>query len=238
MNERTDLIIDKDKREIINNTLFVIAGLGGVGGTALEIVLRFGCVNFFLIDGDIFEESNLNRQILSSLKNIGELKTESAKNHILDIQKNAKIETFSKMIREDNIQSLCDMVMSFYSSNKLEHLVLLDCIDDVRAKVLLYKAFINTNAIIVSSMGAGRTLSSPLEVAPLLKTHSCPLARAVRIEAKKHLTPDEMMKITTVFSPLPPHHNETNGIIPSCVIQPFSVGVRIGALSIKKLLGL
>ena len=64
MNERTDLIINKHEREIINKTLFVITGLGGVGGTALEVILRFGALNYYLIDGDIFEESNLNRQIL------------------------------------------------------------------------------------------------------------------------------------------------------------------------------
>ena len=238
MNERTDLIIDKEKRTLINNTLFVIAGLGGVGGTALEIVLRFGALNFFLIDGDVFEESNLNRQILSNRNNIGKLKTEEAKKHIFEISETAKTETYSKMINEENIDCLYNNIIRFYKSLKLNKIVLFDCIDDVKAKVALYKIFMKNDVIIVSSMGAGRTFSSVIEATTLDKTHSCPLARAVRTEARKHLNENEIKRVKAVFSSAVPLLMEQNGIIPSSVVQTFNMGVRVAEEALRNLMNI
>ena len=236
MNERTDLIINKQEREIINKTLFVLAGLGGVGGTALEVILRFGALNYYLIDGDIFEESNLNRQILSKRDNIGSLKTEEGEKHIRDLSPNSKIKICSEMIKAENIEKIYKDIKEFYKDNVLEKIVLLDCIDDVRAKIILYKAFLDTDSIIVSSMGAGRNFSAPLVASSLDKTHSCPLAREVRYEARKNLDEQELKKIKAVFSPVPVTCKEKNGIIPSSVIQTFNTGVRVAEEALRALL--
>ena len=122
MNERTDLIINKQEREIINKTLFVITGLGGVGGTALEVILRFGALNYYLIDGDIVEESNLNRQMLWKRDNIGKLKTEEGEKHIRDLSPNSKIKICSEMIKAENIEKIYKDIKEFYKDNELEKL--------------------------------------------------------------------------------------------------------------------
>lgn len=242
MNERTDLLIGCENRQKISISLFVLSGLGGVGGTALEILSRFGAVHLFLIDGDAFEESNLNRQILSTKESIGAFKTETAKMRVLAINPNADVEIFSERVGKSNIESLISKVSAFKekceekTGEKLK-VFYIDAIDDVKAKCLLYKAFIDKfNAVIISSMGAGRNFYAPLQSAPLPLTHTCPLAKAVRNEAKKHLTKDEMNSITAIFAGENTTAKPQDGILPSSITQTFNMGLMLGKCTIEKAL--
>lgn len=242
MNERTDLLIGEANRQKISISLFVLSGLGGVGGTALEVLARFGAEHLFLIDGDTFEESNLNRQILSTKDSIGSLKTETAKKRILSINQNADVGIFSKRVNENNISELIENVSAFKKTteSKCNHnlkVFYIDAIDDVRGKCLLYKAFLdNFDATIISSMGAGRNFYSPLEITTLPLTHTCPLAKAVRIEAKKHLTVDKMNKITAIFGTEKTVAKPQDGILPSSITQTFNMGLMLARTTIEKAL--
>lgn len=238
MNERTDLLIGDENREKIDTSLFVVLGLGGVGGTALEVLSRFGAVHFILLDGDIFESSNLNRQILSNLSNIGRLKTECAKERILSINKSADVVIFSERIDSSNIENFVNIVKNNAMSTSIKKTFVVDAIDDVRAKCMIYASMLKNidDVKIVAAMGAGRAFYSPLEITSLSKTHTCPLAKAVRSEAKKWMSKEDMDKITAIFSPNNTIAKPQDGILPSSITQTFNMGLTLARETIKKAL--
>lgn len=229
MNERTDIIITKEEREEINSTLFILAGLGGVGGGILEMLVRFGANKFVIADKDIFEDSNLNRQILSLKENLNRKKTEVGKERILSINPEATVFTFDKNINEESIESLDNLIRSAFEQTGAKKLSLCDAIDDARAKVLLYKTVlrINKDSKIVASMGAGRALLAPLEKKELMKTHTCPLARCVRENAKKLLTEEEAKKVIAIFSPIPPTVKDDGTSLGSAITQTMNMAIHV-----------
>lgn len=238
MNERTDLIIGEKNREQINNSLIVLAGLGGVGGTSLEIFIRFGFKNFILIDCDTFEESNLNRQLLSSLQDIGKYKTEVAEKRIKQINTDTKVKLLNNKIEfnDDYISFLCTVITEFKNSSCLKNIIVADAIDDVLGKCALYRASHLLNAPVYSSMGAGRTLFSNITTKPLLESYSCPLARATREACRKNLKEDEYKSVKALFCPIPTDIKQISNIIPSSVTQTFNMGLYLATTVIKELL--
>jgi len=83
--------ISEQEQLILKNACVFIPGVGGMGGTALEVLVRSGVENFIISDPDVFEISNLNRQVFSTFSSIGQSKAEAAKKRILDINPNIKV---------------------------------------------------------------------------------------------------------------------------------------------------
>ena len=98
LNDRTIKVLGNDKVESFKNKVILVFGLGGVGGTALEALARSGFMNFIIVDFDKVDESNLNRQILYTKNDVGLDKTIAAKNKLLSINPDIKIETISTKI--------------------------------------------------------------------------------------------------------------------------------------------
>ena len=151
-------------------TIF-LAGLGGVGGTAFEALVRTGFKKFVIVDRDVVDISNLNRQLLYLDKDVGALKVEVAKKRAEDINPEVEIVT------------LCSDV------KKIEEIkadFIVDCIDDVEAKISLIKYAFEHNIPFISSMGmANKVDPSKVRVASLNKSTSDPLAKKMRYELKK-----------------------------------------------------
>ena len=106
MFERTSMLIDETTLEKIKNTKILLIGVGGVGGFAFEALIRLGFQNITIIDNDKLEKSNLNRQIISNIKNIGNFKTEEAKIRALNINPEVEIKTISIFLNSENIDSI------------------------------------------------------------------------------------------------------------------------------------
>ena len=106
MFDRTISLIGKENYLKLKNTKILIIGLGGVGGYALESLIRSGIENVTIVDYDIVDISNINRQIISTSDNIGKLKTEEWKKRILKINNNVKVKIINEKVGEDNIQKL------------------------------------------------------------------------------------------------------------------------------------
>ena len=104
--DRSIKLLGKDKVKSFENKVILLCGLGGVGGTALEVLARSGFKHFILVDFDTVDESNLNRQILYTLKDVGRDKTEVAKERILAINPDIEIEVISKKKFMSNIEAL------------------------------------------------------------------------------------------------------------------------------------
>ncbi|MEG2351577.1 MAG: ThiF family adenylyltransferase [Bacilli bacterium] len=173
---RLTKIISNDKFNKIKNAKMIIVGIGGVGGAAFEMLVRCGVNNITIVDFDTFEESNLNRQILSLLDNVNEYKTDVAKKRALSINKDIKIKAYNKTVSSQTINEIFETNYDY----------IIDACDDVDAKMLLIKTAINMNIKIISSMGTGNKFHPEfLEITNIWKTEYDPLAKAIRNRMRK-----------------------------------------------------
>lgn len=150
----------------------LVVGLGAVGGACVEALARSGVGRLFLVDGDAFELSNLNRQPFASLPAIGRPKSEVTCERLRLIAPTCVAEAQTCRLTADNVTALLDWAAPT---------AVVDAIDDVPAKVALLEAAHQRGLPAWSAMGAARKLDpARLRVTDLAKTQVCPLARAVR----------------------------------------------------------
>ena len=190
---RTIGLIGKDNFEELQNMKILLVGLGGVGGTAFEALLRIGFKNFTIVDLDKVALSNLNRQILYVVDNIGENKVDAAKRKALSIEPEAKIETYAGDIRDFKIKYRYDMVV--------------DCIDNVDAKIDLISRSVDLGLPIITSMGMANKLDpSQIKVDTLNHSTVDPLAKKVRYLLKQKGI--DISRINCAYSPEVPTKGE------------------------------
>lgn len=183
---RTELLIGKDKIEKLNRAKVAIFGIGGVGSFVVEGLVRAGVQNFVLVDHDKVSLTNLNRQLIATHKTIGKYKVEVAKERILEINPNAKVETYQKFFMPDSEEII---------DNTVDYIV--DCIDTVTAKIELVIRAQELNIPIIASMGTGNKLDpTRFEVTDIYKTTICPLAKIMR----KELRARGIEKLKVVYS--------------------------------------
>ena len=96
IDERSALLIGEDKILSLSKKKVIIFGIGGVGGSAAEALLRSGIKNMTLVDFDVVSSSNLNRQILFVSEDVGKNKVEVGKKKLLSIRKDAKIDIINQ----------------------------------------------------------------------------------------------------------------------------------------------
>ena len=188
--ERTDLLLGTERLEKLRNASVLVVGLGGVGAYAAEMLCRAGVGNLTIVDGDVVEESNRNRQLPALLSTQGKPKTEVLEQRFMDINPEVRLVVINDFLRDEKTIELLD-------SNHFDYVV--DCIDTLSPKVfLIYHAF-TRGLKVVTSMGAGGKMDPTLvRIADISKSHDCKLARVVR----KRLHRLGIRKgITAVFSP-------------------------------------
>ena len=184
--DRLKKIMDKDVyNKMINKTVLII-GLGGVGGHALESIVRMGINNIIIVDNDLIDVTNINRQLLSLNSNIGEKKVDVAKKRILDINKDCNVITIDKFIDETNYLELFTYNINY----------VIDACDTVTTKILLIEECLKRNIKFISCMGTGNKFHPEmLEIEELKNTSYDPLARVLRNKFK-----NEKRKIMVVYS--------------------------------------
>ena len=178
MNEfsRMKLLITEDEMEKIKNLHVAIFGIGGVGGYAVESLARCGVEELTLIDKDIVDATNINRQIIALHSTIGQPKVEIMKKRILDINPNTKVNTFKTFYNRDTVNNFDLSAFSY----------IVDAIDTISSKLLLIEQANKSKTKIISAMGAAnKTDPTKFEVADIYKTSVCPLAKVMRRELKK-----------------------------------------------------
>jgi len=207
-------LITKEKFEVIQNACILLVGLGGVGGTCLEALVRTGFQHFIIIDGDTVEASNLNRQILFRESDIGIDKVIAAKKHVLEINSNIDIKTIKLQINPENVNIIDEFAFDF----------LIDAIDDIPAKVLLAKYDIENNIPFVSSLGmANRFDPSKVTITRLDKATGDPLAKKFRYELKQKQI--DTKKVIVCYSQELPLKDGIN--LNSIMMPPSSAGLNI-----------
>ena len=157
-----------------------VFGLGGVGSYIVEALVRSGIGSLILVDGDVVDITNINRQLIATQSTIGQSKAQTAKQRAHAINPYCKVESHNIFYHPDN-SSAIDLSSCTYIA---------DAVDTVTAKILLAQTAHELNIPAISSMGAGNKLDpTRLEVADIFDTSVCPLARVMRRELKKRGIP-------------------------------------------------
>ena len=171
---RTEMLIGKEAINKLKNSKVAIFGIGGVGSYVIEALCRSGIGNFILIDKDVVDFSNLNRQIIATRKTIGKPKVEVSKERILEINPEANVQTINEFFSQES---------NDFFDNSISYVV--DCIDTVTAKIELVIRAKKKNIPIISCMGTGNKLDpTKFEVTDIYKTSICPLAKVMRKELR------------------------------------------------------
>lgn len=203
MYDRIIKLIGEENFNKIKNTKILLVGVGGVGGFAFEVLIRSGFQDITIIDHDIVEITNLNRQLVANLNTIGMKKTDVALNTAKNINKNIKIKAISEFLSKDNINEL-DKDFDF----------IIDACDTLNTKLELIRYAENNNIKIISSMGVGNRIDASLiKISRLDKTNNDPLAKKLRKLVKDNNLSN---KIPVVCSKeIPYKKGEVNSMITS-----------------------
>ena len=222
MFERVVKLIGEDNLDLIRSKVVCIVGLGGVGGYALEGLVRSGIENFILVDYDKIDISNLNRQIISNNDNIGKYKTDVAEMRILSINASCNVIKLNKKLDIDNIGELFQY--------KFDYLV--DACDTIIVKEELIKRCVEKGIKIISSMGTGNKInSSMLEVIDIRKTSYDPIAKRVR----KYVIDNKIKGYVPVVCSKE-QGKKFFGSIPSLMFVPATSGILCAEYVIKDII--
>lgn len=218
---RTEQLLGESVMERLRKSRVAVFGIGGVGGYVVEALVRSGVGEIDLIDNDLINMSNLNRQIIATHRTLGQYKVDVMKERILDINPSAKVRTYPCFFLSENAD---EFPFSEY------HYVV-DAVDTVAAKIELVMKAREKNIPIISSMGAGNKLDAArFQVADIYETQVCPLARVMRRELKKR----GILKLKVVYSKEEPiGYSEKN--IGSIAFVPSVVGLLMAGEVVKDL---
>lgn len=221
--DRTETLIGTEALEKLSKTTVAVFGIGGVGGYVVEALARCGVGNLVLIDNDVVNITNLNRQIIALHSTIGQSKVEVAKKRILDINPNINIEIHKEFFMPET---------SFkFDFTKYNYVV--DAIDSVTGKIELVMKAQESNIPIISSMGTGNKLHpESFEISDIYKTSVCPLAKVIRGELKKR----GVKKLKVLYSKEMPIKTAGQRIPASISFVPPVAGLIIAGEVVRDLL--
>lgn len=203
MYDRIINLIGEDAFNKIKNAKILLVGVGGVGSFAYEALIRSGFQNITIIDKDVVEITNLNRQLVATLDTINKPKVDIALNKAKNINENIKIKAINEFLNKNNINTL-DKDFDF----------IIDACDTIDTKLELIRFASVNNIKIISAMGVGnRVDASLIKISRLDKTNNDPLAKRLRKLVKEN---NLNMKIPVACSEeLPYKKGEVNSMITS-----------------------
>lgn len=170
--QRTELLIGEEGLKTLKNAHVLVVGLGGVGAYAAEQICRAGVGTMTIVDGDVVEETNRNRQLPALKSNEGRPKAEILADRFRDINPDILLHVFNHYLEHDEITNLLE-------ANTYNFVV--DAIDTLSPKTFLIVKTLEFGYPLVSSLGAGGKFDpSKVEVTDISKTYNCKLAKKLR----------------------------------------------------------
>ena len=175
--QRSELLLKPEGLEKLKNAHILVVGLGGVGSFATEFMARSGMGRITIIDGDIVDVTNINRQLPALHSTIGKTKVDVVAERIYDINPDIQLKKINEFLTPERMEEIL-------SSETFDYV--LDCIDSVSPKLSLIIAAKRKKIKIISSMGAGgKTDPAKVMVRDISKTNNCFLAKQIRKRLKK-----------------------------------------------------
>lgn len=177
---RTAALIGDDALGRLSRSHVAVFGLGGVGSYAAEALARSGVGELTLVDSDVVDVTNINRQIIALRSTVGRPKTEVMRDRVLDINPACRVHIVTGLY-------LPDVRDRFFTA---DYDYIADAIDNVTAKTDLIVTAYEKNIPVISAMGTGNKLRpEELRVSDIYKTEVCPLCRVMRRELRKRNIP-------------------------------------------------
>lgn len=227
---RTAMLLGEEAITKLIRSSVIIFGLGGVGSYTAEALARVGVGTITLVDGDTVSLSNINRQLYALHSTVGMLKTEVARERILDINPSCNVSIISSFATKENID--------LFFTQKYDFCI--DAIDDTNAKTAIAVKCEETGIPLIASMGTGAKLSGEFfRITDISKTEYCPLCRVMR----KKYRDAGLKKVTVLYSPespespkFVPQNVDKKRLPPSSIsFIPSQAGLRIAEFTIKQL---
>lgn len=189
---RTTLLIGEEKVEKLTQQHVMVVGMGGVGSFAAEFICRSGIGKMTIIDGDVVDPTNRNRQLPALATNHGQSKADIMADRLLAINPELQLNVIKEFVNPEMVAKVLDTQPDY----------VIDAIDSITPKLTFLRIAYERKIRVVSSMGAGAKLDpTQLRVVDISKTYNCPFAQQVRKMLKTH----KIYKgIKTVFSPEAP----------------------------------
>lgn len=189
---RTSLLLGKETVERLTAKHVMIVGMGGVGSFAAEFIARSGIGRMTIIDGDVVDPSNRNRQLPALATTHGQPKVQIMAERLKAINPELELEAVQKFVNPEMVQQMLELKPDF----------LIEAIDSVTPKLTFMRLAYESGIPMVSSMGAGAKLDpTQLKVVDISKTYNCPFAQQIRKNLRDH---GIRKGITVVFSPEEP----------------------------------
>lgn len=177
MYNRTNILLGKENVDVLKSKHIMVCGIGGVGSYVVESLARVGIGNITIIDKDIVDITNINRQIIALNSTIGKDKVDVAKQRLLDINSEITVDSIKLNITKENILNLL-------KNKKVDYVV--DCVDNVEAKIAIIENCYNEGIKCISCMGTANKVNPlDLRVSDIYKTNTCPLAKIIRKKLKQ-----------------------------------------------------
>lgn len=221
--DRTEKLISQENVAKLKNSTIALFGLGGVGSYVLEALARSGIQNLIIVDKDVIDITNINRQLLATHSTIGKSKVDVAKERILDINPNCNVTAIKEFVSKENIENMLAGI-------KIDYIV--DAIDTVSSKLGIIEYAYNNHIKIISCMGTGNKLdASKFEITDINKTSVCPLAKVIRKELRNLNIP----KLKVLYSNEEPI-NQKSSTPASISFVPSVAGLLIAGEVIRDLI--
>lgn len=175
--ERTELLVGEEALKKLASSHVLICGLGGVGSYAAEFIARAGVGKMTIMDGDVFDETNINRQLTALQSTVGVSKAEVLAARIRDINPSIELNVLNEFLLPERIAAIIENDRPQY---------VMDCIDSMTPKLALIQYCYRNKFRIISSMGAGGKMDATrVQVADISKVYNCVMGAHVRKRLKK-----------------------------------------------------
>ncbi len=222
--QRTALLLSEEGLEKLKNARILVCGTGGVGSFAVEALARTGIGSLILIDKDVVEASNINRQLPARLDTIGKKKVHVLKEHVANLNPEIEVIPIAEFYDENMNERIRELHPDF----------ILDCIDSIKSKKDLIQLALNEEIPIISSMGMARKKDpSQIEVCEVEKTSYDPIAKNIRIWKRKNKIRKKIMVASSKEKPM---DMEQGSVLPSAIFVPASAGLLMANYAVMKLL--
>lgn len=176
---KLELIMGREGLDRLAGSTVMVLGLGGVGSNCVEALARGGVGRLIVVDHDIVQASNINRQAIAFHSTIGRKKTEVVRAMIADINPSAEVIMHDMFVLESNAAQLLESYVG-----QLDYVI--DAIDTISTKLAIAQIAESAGIPLISSMGAANKLHPEcFKIADISKTVNCPLCRVIRKEARK-----------------------------------------------------
>ena len=222
--DRFSKVVGEDNVKLLNRKCVLVLGVGGVGGYVVESLVRSGVGKFILVDFDVIDETNINRQIIALESTIGLKKVDVLEKRIKEINSGCEVIKIDEFIDKDRVKDLFNYDIDYF----------IDACDTMTTKKEIIKECIKRKIKFISSMGTGNKLDpSKLEIVDIRKTVNDPLAKIMRKFVKDEKISKKVLVLSSTELPV-----KTGERTPgSSAFVPAAAGLLIGSYVVRDFIG-